>query len=402
VGWPADGSDGPLWCTDPKHGTPGTLVCTARHGKGKRWAARVVDGNGFESSKSFDRKAEAEAYVKRVSADLVTGKYVDTRKSAVTFREVSEEWLATQRTRLKPSSIGGYESLLRMTVWPRWGDAKLSEISHADVQNWLVWLTTSKKARQPRTPDEDKNANRKPLSARRAVQAHGIVKQVLDYAVRTGRLGLNPAIGIERPRVVHRRETTLTHAQVAALVKAAGDAGPIIQTLAYTGLRFGELAALRVRDVDTKCRRILVSKAVAQVTGVGLVEDTTKTSQVRSVPILTTELTNVLADLIAGREPDEYLFPAPDGGSMRNSYFRWRLDTACAATGLIGVSIKTLRHTAGSLALAIPGTSIVVVSKLLGHANVTTTMNVYSHMLPDGFDNLAAAMDTAARAAASY
>jgi integrase len=66
--------------------------------------------------------------------------------------------------------------------------------------------------------------------------------------------------------------------------------------------------------------------------------------------------------------------------------------------GLSGISPKTLRHTAGSLALK-SGASIVTTSKLLGHHNVTTTANVYSHMLPDDFDALAAAMDMAARAA---
>lgn len=399
VGWPADNADGPgVWCTDPKHGSVGTVVCTARHGKGKRWAARVVDHAGNESSKSFDRKAEADAYVKRVGADLVTGRYVDTRKSAVTFREISEEWLATQRTRLKPSTVGGYESLLRMTVWPRWGHVKLSDISHTDLQKWLVWLTTNKEARQPRTTDKEKNAKRRPLSPRRAVQAHGVVKQVLDFAVRTGRLGVNPASGVERPRVVHRRDTALTHDQVASLVQAAGDPGLIILTLAYTGLRFGELAALRVADVDITRRRILVSKAVAQVTGIGLVEDTTKTSQVRSVPILTTQLAEVLTEHVAGREPNELLFPAPDGGPMRNSHFRWRLDRACESVRLTGMSIKTLRHTAGSLALA-SGATLPTTSRLLGHAKVSTTADVYSHMLPDDFAALAKAMDSAARAA---
>ena len=96
-------------------------------------------------------------------------------------------------------------------------------------------MTTSKEARQPRTTGKAKNAERKPLSARRAVQAHGIVKQILTYAVRTKRLAINPADGIQRLRVVNRRDTALTHAQVAALVDAAGDAGPIVQTLAYTG-----------------------------------------------------------------------------------------------------------------------------------------------------------------------
>jgi integrase len=382
---------------DARHGTPGTLVCTLRHGTGRRWLARWVGNDGGERTQSFERKVDAQARVNQVTSDLVTHTYVDTRKSTVTFRAISEEWLATQRTRLKPSTIGGYESLLTMTVWPRWGDAKLSDITHTDIQRWVVWLTTSKESRQPRTTDKTKNATRQPLSARRAVQAHGIVKQILAYAIRTKRLAINPADGIERPRVKYRRETALTHAQVAALVEAAGDAGPIIETLAYTGCRFGELAALRVRDVDLSRRRIVVSRAIAQVAGVGLVEDTPKTHQVRSVPILTTALADTLKATTEGRQPDEYLFPGPNG-PMRNSYFRWRFDRACQAVGLAGISPKTLRHSAGSLALA-SGASLPTASRLLGHAKVSTTADVYSHMLPDDFDDLARAMDKAARAA---
>jgi integrase len=75
------------------------------------------------------------------------------------------------------------------------------------------------------------------------------------------------------------------------------------------------------------------------------------------------------------------------------------LEKACAAVGLTGVTAHILRHTAGSLALA-SGASVVTVQRLLGHKDATTTMNVYSHMLPDDFDNLAAAMHAAACAAA--
>jgi len=382
---------------DTKHvSNPGTLVCTLRHGSGRRWLARWVGNDGGERTESFDRKADAQARVNRVTADIVNHTYADPHKSAVTFREISEEWLATQRTRLKPSTVGGYKSLLNMTVLPRWGDVRLADITHADIQQWMVWLTTSQESRQPRTTDKEKNAKRKPLSAWRAMGAHGAVRQVLAYAVRTKRLALNPADGIDRPRVVHRRESALTHAQVTALVEAAADAGPIIQTLAYTGLRFGELAALRVGDVDLTRRRILVSRAIAQVAGVGLVEDTTKTHQARSVPILTTALGDTLKAVMADRRPDEYLFPAPNGGPMRNSFFRWRFDRACETAGLTGISIKTMRHSAGSLALA-SGASLPTTSRLLGHAKVSTTANVYSHMLPDDFDNLAAAMDAAVK-----
>lgn len=399
VPYPADSPSqlAGTWCMDAKHGTPGTLVCTIRHGSGRRWLARWIDpGDGKERSEACERKADAHVVANRETAKIHTHTYADPRKSAVAFQTISDEWLAMQRTRLKPSTIGGYESLLNMTVLPRWGDVKLADITHMDLQRWIVWLTTNKEARQPRTTNTVRNAERKPLSARRAVQAHGIVKQILAYAVRTKRLAVNPAEGIERPRVVYRRDTALTHAQVAALVEAADDAGPIIQTLAYTGLRFGELAALRVADIDVKRRRILVSKAVAQVTGVGLVEDTTKTHQVRSVPILTTALAETLTTIVDGRQPSEYLFPAPDGGPMRNSFFRWRFDRACDSAGLTGISPKTLRHSAGSLALA-SGASLPTASRLLGHSKVSTTADVYSHQLPDDFDVLAAAMDKATR-----
>ena len=396
--WPTDDDQPGGWCIDPKHGAVGTLVTTARHNTGRRWLARWVDTGGQERSKSFDRKRDADDHVKQVTADLVTGAYVDTKKSATTFGRVAEEWLAAKKPSLKPSTASGYRSLLDHTLLPRWRDVKLADITHSDVQQWVTWMTTSNEARQTRTDDQERNAQRKPLSARRAVQAHGILKQVLAFAIRTKRLGVNPCDEIELPRVVHRRETALTHQQVHALAEAAGDAGPIVLTLAHSGLRFGELAALRVADIDLNRRRILVTKAIAQITGAGLNEDTTKTNAARVVPILTDALADALADAVADRSGSEYLFPAPDGGPMRNSYFRWRFDSACATAGLEGISPKTLRHTAGSLALA-SGASVVTVQRLLGHKDSTTTLRVYSHMMPDDFDNLAAAMNTASKAA---
>ena len=101
---------------------------------------------------------------------------------------------------------------------------------------------------------------------------------------------------------------------------------------------------------------------------------------------------------IAGRSPDELVFPHHDGSWIPRDWFALRLEKASAAVGLAGVTPHILRHTAGSLALA-SGASVVTVQKLLGHQSAITTMNVYAHQLPDDFDDLAAAMDVAARAA---
>jgi len=392
--WPADDPAPGSWCTDPKHATPGTLVTTARHGSGRRWLARWVDRESNERSKAFVRKADAHDHIASITAALATGAYADPRQGAITFAEMADEWMAAKAKSLKPSTAGGYRSLLAVTLEPRWGTVKLSDIRHADVQQWVTWLTTDQGARKAKTTK--KSGKRAPLSAARAIHAHRVLKQVLDYAVRHGRLGVNPALGVVLPRVVATEVTALSHEQVKALAEASGELSTMVYTLAYAALRFGECAALRVGDVDVERKRMRVRRAVAQVAGLGIVEGTPKTHQQRAVPILTTTLANSLADAIKDRDPVEYVFPGPDGGPMRNDWFRWRFDKACSAAGLSGISPKTLRHTAGSLALA-SGASVVTVQKLLGHRNATTTMNVYSHMLPDDFDNVAAAMDAAAK-----
>jgi integrase len=375
----------------------GTQVTTTRHGKGQRWYARWVDREGKERGKTFERKAAAKAFVAQVSSDIVVGTYVDQKSSAIPFGLVAHEWIAAKAPTLKPSTATSYRSLLSTVVLPRWRDVRLADITHEAIQTWVTWMTTDREARYARSLDKAKNEARKPLSARRAVHAYGIVKQVLAYAIRTKRLAINPSDDIELPRIVHREETALSLDQVKALVVAADEAGPIIETLAFVGLRFGELVALRVKDVDLKRRRILINKAVALV-GNDLIEGTTKTHQGRSAPILTDALADTLKSVMHGRSPDDYLFPGPGGEPLRNDYLSWRFDKAAEKAGLAGITIKTLRHTAGSLALQ-TGASVVTVQKLLGHRNATTTMNIYSHMLPDDFDNLAAKMDAATRAA---
>ncbi|WP_255783312.1 tyrosine-type recombinase/integrase [Mycobacteroides abscessus] len=396
VPFPADQPGAGSWCLDPKHGQVGTLVTTTRHGSGKRWQARWVDKDGLERSRSIDRKTDAQAQVTQVTTNITVGTYVDRGRGSALFRDVADEWLSAVGQKLKQSTLAGYRSELNNAVLPRFGDTALVDIEHGDIQTWVNWMTTDPDARQLRTTDL-KKAKRTPLSSGRTIHAYRRMKQVLDYAIRTKRLMANPADDIELPRVVKRVDKALTHDEVAAMVAASGDAGPILETLAYTALRFGELAALRVKDVDVKNRRIQVSKGIAQVTGVGLVEDTTKTHQERVVPILTDHLAATLTEVTQGRKGDEYLFPVA-GGPMRNSYLRHRLDKACETAKLEAVTPKTLRHTAGSLALQ-AGASIVVVQKLLGHKSATTTMNVYAHMLPDDFDNLATAMNNAATGA---
>ncbi|WP_165607092.1 tyrosine-type recombinase/integrase [Mycolicibacter kumamotonensis] len=360
--------------------------------------ARWVDHDGQERTESFERKAEAQRHVTNVTAQLTTGTYADPRRGAATFAAVAEPWFES-KSGLKPKTRAGYRSLLDVVVLPRWNDIPLRDITHADVQAWVHTLATDPTARQRKATPSQSEHEAKGLSAARVVQAYQVLDQVLRYAVRTRYISLNPADDIQLPRKTVPEKTPLTHEQVRRLADAAGELRTMVYVLGYGGLRYGELAALRIGDVDTIRRRLIVTRSVTAVAKLGMVEGTTKTHQTRSVP-LPTLVMDLVADHIDGRAPAELVFPHSDGGWIPRDWFALRLEKACTASGLTRITPHTLRHTAGSLALA-SGASVVTVQKLLGHQSPITTMNVYAHQLPDDFDNLSAALDSAVRQAAN-
>ena len=367
-------------------------MTTARHGTGRRWLARWVNPDGNERSRSYERKAEAQRKISEISAAMTTGTYADPKRAAVTFETVAEEWFAS-KSQLKPKTRAGYRSLLDVQVLPRWRSVQLGDITHAEIQAWVNNLSADPEFRRRKTSGDGG------LSAARVVQAYQVLDQTLAYAVRTRYIPVNPADHVQLPRKTTPEKAALSHAQVKALAEAAGVLRAQIYVLCYAGLRFGECAALRVGDVDLVRRRLRVSRSVTAVAKMGLVEGPTKTHQNRTVP-LPQFVADALKRQLDGEDDGELVFPGPDGGWMPLDWFRWRFDKACATAKLTDITPHTLRHTAGSLALA-SGASVVTVQKLLGHRNATTTMNVYSHMLPDDFDKLAAAMDAAAKGGTS-
>jgi hypothetical protein len=285
VPWPADEPGTGAWCTDAKHCRPGTMVTTARHGTGKRWLARWVDNAGKELSESFDRKADAQRHITEVATSLTTGTYADPRRSAVTFGTVAEDWIkAKEAAKRAPKTIGGYRSLLETLTLPKWQDVSLRDIDHAGIPAWITWLGSDPEARQRGKGDG--------LSAARVIQAHQVVHQVFAYAIRAKYVAINPADKIQLPSKPQAKDLALTHDQVRALAAETANAegavrrrsdtaaagtwpealATMVRLLGYAGLRYGECAALRVGDVDTAGRRIVVAPSITGVRGMGRVE----------------------------------------------------------------------------------------------------------------------------------
>lgn len=347
-----------------------------------RWRARYRDHAGREHAKHFSRKADAQRWLDQVTTAVVTGMYVDPAKSRVTVGQWSDRWLTDQH-QLKPSTLARYEILLRCQIVPTWGLVPLSAVTHADVHAWSAALSD------------------KGLAPATVRQAHRVLSLVLDHAVRDGRMPRNPASKVKLPPVSKSEKRFLSHEQVAELADAAGDYGLAVKVLAYCGLRFGELAALRVRRVDLLRRRLEVAESVTEVRG-RTIFGSPKSHAARSVPI-PRSLVNELSEHIARKNPEDYVFSAPKRGVLRSGNFRRRVfDTAARSAGLSGLTPHDLRHTAASLAVA-AGANVKAVQRMLGHSSAAMTLDVYSGLFDADLDAVADRLDEAsARAAADY
>ncbi|CAN5829425.1 hypothetical protein BH18ACT7_BH18ACT7_21990 [soil metagenome] len=240
------------------------------------------------------------------------------------------------------------------------------------------------------------------MAARRSAatvrKAHGVLSLIFASAVRDGRLARNPSEGISLPRVIATEHTYLKHEQFDDLAHACGPYRLAVLFLAYTGVRFGELAALRVGRLDLMRRRAAIAESVTEVGGRGMVWGTPKGHERRDVPI-PPFLIDALAQHVAGKPAADPVFTAPQGGTLRvRNFRRVALDPAAEAVGISGLHPHALRHTAASLAIA-SGADVKVVQQMLGHKSATMTLDLYGHLMSDRLDVVADAMDAARTAA---
>jgi integrase len=346
-----------------------------RNGK-VRWYARHYDPSGKRNTMVFDTKGEADRWLTTVGMSKMTGSYVDPNRSKATVGQLADEWLEAKLD-LAPKTRERYEGIIRAHIQPRWRSVPLSAVTHAEVQRWLARLDLA------------------PASVRKT---HRVLSMVLAYAVRDGRLATNPAAGVSLPRVRQAERRFLTHEQLEALADACpASYGLLVRFLGFTGLRFGEAAALRVGRIDFLRRRVLVAESVTPVRG-RPVFGPTKGHERREVP-LPRFLVEKLSRHVGGKLPDDLVFTGRRGQVLRPQGFqRAALTAAAEQVGIPGFHPHELRHTAASLAIA-SGADIKIVQQMLGHKSAVMTLDQYGHLFGDRLDVVADAMDAARTAA---
>lgn len=327
---------------------------------------RQTDKRGFKT------KRDANNFANTVEVEKLTGKYVAPSLGQITVGELGPDWLKRQ-IHHKESWSARLESVWRVHVEPKWGRRRIGDIKQTDVQTWVAEMT---------------------LSASSVAHAHTVLAGILDDAVSDRRLVANPARGVKMPRKIDKSKNFLTAAQVSMLADESKHPD-IVLLLATTGLRWGEMAALRLRDIDLGRGRIRVERSASKVNAETII-GTTKNHAARSVAVSTSVL-KLLAPAMVAKAPDELLWSRADGQPLRppttTHWFGAAVKRCQAADpNFPRVTVHELRHTAASLMIA-SGANVKTVQSQLGHKTATMTLDQYGHLFADDLDDVADRMD---------
>ncbi len=360
----------------------------------RRWQARYRDPDGRETSKTFTRKVDAQRWLDEVTADLVTGRYVDPKAGRVTLDDFAGQWLEAQT--FDATTRETMESRVRTHLLPTIGGMELRHLKPSTVQAWVRGRQTEVAA-----------------SYCRLLLSN--LSTILSAAVEDGLIASNPCAvsSVKAPRVDRRRVIPWTVETVQRVIAGHPDEFRSMPVLgAGCGLRQGELFALSLDAIDFLRLTVHVRQQLRLV-GNQVVLAPPKGGREREVPlpdIVAVAVAehvrrfNTAKAMLPWREPGgeersvELLFTNRDGGALSRAYFThngWK--PALEAAGLERNrenGMHALRHHYASVLLE-NGVSIRAVSEYLGHHDPGFTLRTYAHLMPESEDRARAAIDAA-------
>ena len=293
----------------------------------------------------------------------------------ITFRNLVDHYMEDFATRFKPTTFENKKSMIDSKLLPVFGDIAISEIDVLMVRKWQNELINS---------DND-------YSATYLKTIHSQLSAILNYAVKYYRLSYNAAARCGTMGKMQTEHidfwTKEEFNRFVAYYENDMLAKTIFNLLFYTGIRKGELYALTLSDFDFSKNTVSISKNTVW-TKHGKVTHSPKTKKsirVISVPNEIMDMVKTYSQMLYDCNPLMPLFP------VSRTYLKWKLDRGCEKTGVKRIRVHDLRHSHASLLIEM-GISPLMISERLGHENVETTLNTYSHLYPNKQDEIAQAL----------
>lgn len=333
------------------------------------WGGRRQKTERFHGS-----KRQAEARLRQLLKEIDDGEYL--RPNSITVGKYLQDWFASKKHDLRPNVAEGYETMLRLHIVPHLDKIPLQKLAPITIKNFYAAML------------ENGRVGGGGLSTRTVRYIAMILKQALAEAVTLGLLKKNPAENVSPPRLMQRQMHAMTEEEVAKFLSAARGTRfePLFRLVLSTGLRKGEVLALRWRDVDFERNLLRVERTLAKVRG-GIIFQAPKTHASRRVLPLPPSIVDVLRlrrpSDGCGVPSESLIFSTKTGkpispDTLEKKYFKPLLKKAGLPNDM---RFHDLRHTYATSLLA-TGLNPRVVAARLGHTDPGFTMRVYGHVIP--------------------
>ncbi len=333
------------------------------------WVVEFTDASGKTKSFSAKLRKNVQAKLDKYKADVLLDVYV--QPNAMTLKEWVKHWLDTyKKPSLRPTTFNTYQTLLKVHITANLGDKKLQEVTTDDLQRLIVDMKSS-----PRTKKD----------------IFSILKSCLAKAIEKNYIKKNPVNGIELPKVEKKERAVLSIEESIAFrenpkhKKHPLYAAFMLQLL--TGIRRGEVLALRIKDIDYKNRLIHIRKNAVYLPGLGVVMQSPKTKMsIRSIP-MTEECKTILENhkLITN---DLKLFFCNEKGNPLTPRNYQRTFETIFAKDYEGITLHSLRRTFATTMCA-NGVDMSTTAKIMGHTDIRMIAEIYNQ---PQFDTLLTAM----------
>lgn len=361
---------------------------------GYRWSVQVSIGKDpmtgkyrYTTRRGFKRKQDAEDAVREILNQVDDGEFI--KSEYVTFEEVYKKWMEEQERRLKVSSLANKKSKFNKWILPNFGKLYIEQITTGDCQRFIDKLATKMKSFKDYGNQMDllfRFAKRKKLIRENPMDELVYPPYVDEYSSQEEDQGVE---FWERETVnyfLERAEQEFPYRVFA-----------MFRTLLYTGIRKGELAALLESDLCEEKKELNINKNLVRIDNKPLLLRPKTKNAVRTISlddetfevlVKLKKLNQRLREEHGNPDKEKFLFPRPsDLEPIRLAHPNERLNYACKKFNVKNIKVHGLRHTHASMLFA-SGARMKDIQQRLGHARISTTMDIYTHITEDTDGNL--------------
>lgn len=355
--------------------------------KNGAWSTQVsIEGKRL--TRTFETQKECQVWIRETTNRIDDG--LTYEKAHLTLKDFMERYLASSKSSLRPKTWHQYSQIARDHILPELGKRKLVDL-HPDLVQTLY--------------DKLLMAG---IGVRTVRLTHSVLRRCLNQAVKLGIIQSNPTAAASPPKAEHKEMKFFNEAQAQQLIitaMAKEDRYTALYQLALTtGMRQGELLGLQWKDINWDRKTIHIQRQLARVPGGALGFSQLKTkSSVRTISLGTATISilkehhrqqfHEVEQMGARWQEFDLVFPTSSGTPTNHSNIYYRsYKPLLKDAGLPQIRFHDLRHTAASLMLN-HGVPILIVSKRLGHAQPSITLDVYGHIMPNMQEEAASIMD---------